>query len=571
MNQLFYGDNLDVLRESITEESIDLIYLDPPFKSDSIYNLLFKSLKGNSSHAQIEAFEDTWHWGVHADIEFAEILQSDFTNVSEMIRAMRSLLGENDMMAYLTMMTNRLLELHRVLKPTGSLYLHCDPTASHYLKIVLDGIFDPENFKSEIVWRRTGSHNKATRWAPIHDIILFYTKSKKYTWNHPKRPYMVGHVKEHFVPDGSGGYRTNYYGNVLTGSGTRKGESGKEWRGFNPTAKGRHWAIPGAIWNDVDIDPSGLKQHEKLDLLYELGLIKIIEDHAWPIYERSITSKDGPASPDLWTFQPYTKGTVHDTTEGIDSDISWLKPRDAERLGFPTQKPLGLLERIIQASSNVDDLVLDPFCGCGTTIHAAQKLKRQWLGIDITHLAIALIENRIHDAFPKIEYEVHGTPKDIEGARDLAQRDKYQFQWWACSLVNAQPWQGKKKGADSGIDGVIYFQENEKHIGKIIVSIKGGENVGVSMIRDLGHVIVRDKADIGLFVTLTTPTKPMLREATKTGFYESIVTKKAFSKIQILTIEGLLSGVEQAVYPDLGRGGLTFKKAKEESVQQDLF
>jgi len=573
VNSLYFGDNLAILREHVKDGSVDLIYLDPPFNSSATYNVLFKSPKGHASDAQIEAFEDTWHWGEQAEREFAEILQSGNTDVSEMMQALRRFLGENDMMAYLVMMANRLLELRRVLKARGSLYLHCDPTASHYLKIVLDGIFGFENFRSEIIWRRTGSHNKAERWAPVHDTILFYTKCDAFVWNHPKRPYMMGHVREHFVADGSGGYRTNYYGNVLTGSGRRGGESGQPWRGFDPTAKNRHWAIPGAIWDEAGVDPSGLTQHQKLDLLYEKGFIKIVPDQAWPIYERAIRPIDGPATSDLWTFQPYTEGTVFGSSEGIDADVSWLKPRDAERLGYPTQKPVGLLERLISASSNEGHVVLDPFCGCGTAVHAAEKLHRKWIGIDITHLAISLIEKRLRDAFPGIRFEVHGTPKDLDGARNLAERDKYQFQWWALSLLgNAHPYQGKKKGADSGIDGIIYFQDDEKHVGKVIVSVKGGENVSVPMVRDLAHVVDREKAQMGIFLTLAEPTKPMRQEATKAGFYESPLIHKSFPKLQILTVGGLLEGAEQVLYPDLGRGAVTFKRAKvEDTSEQDDF
>jgi len=563
-NALYFGDNLEVLRESIKDESVDLVYLDPPFNSNATYNVLFKSPKGHKSDAQIEAFDDTWHWGEHAEAAFAELMQQSNTDVAEVMTALRSVLGENDMMAYLAMMAIRLLELHRVLKPTGSIYLHCDPTASHYLKIVLDQVFGAQFFRSEVIWRRTGSHNKATRWAPIHDSIFFYTKSDAYTWKFPRRPYMLGHVRENFVEDGKGGYRTNYYGNVLSGSGTRNGESGLPWQGFDPTKKGRHWAIPGAIWDEVGIDPSGLTQHEKLDLLYEKGFIKIEPGAAWPIYERAIVPSDGPATSDLWAFQPYTEGTVFGTDAGIDADVSWLKPRDEERLGYPTQKPLALLERIIAASSNEGDVVLDPFCGCGTAVHAAERLKRKWVGIDVTHLAITLIEKRMRDAFSGLEFEVHGTPKDLGGARDLAERDKYQFQWWACSLVNAQPYQGKKKGADSGIDGLIFFTHDEKQIGKIIVSVKGGENVSVAMVRDLAHVIDREKAAMGLFISLVVPTKPMITEAAGTGFYASPLTDAKFPKLQILTIEGLLNGNEQARYPRLDAGGLTFKKAKRE-------
>lgn len=277
---------------------------------------------------------------------------------------------------------------------------------------------------------------------------------------------------------------------------------------------------------------------------------------------------DGVPYQDLWAYQPNTIGVLYDTTECIDEDVKYLEDED-EKLGYPTQKPLGLLERIIRTSSNDGDVVLDPFCGCGTAVHAAQKQNRSWIGIDVTHLAISLIEKRLKDAFQDISIEIHGTPKDIEGAKDLAQRDKYQFQWWACSLVNAQPYQGKKKGADGGIDGLIYFQDEPKGHKKIVVSVKGGENVSVAMIRDLAHVVEREKAELGLFVTLTSPTGPMKNEAVKVGFYTSPATGKSFPKLQILTIEGLLTGIEGAKYPDLAQGATTFRKAKREEESQE--
>ncbi|MCL2021291.1 MAG: restriction endonuclease, partial [Betaproteobacteria bacterium] len=248
-------------------------------------------------------------------------------------------------------------------------------------------------------------------------------------------------------------------------------------------------------------------------------------------------------------------------------DIRSVPP--SEYLGYPTQKPLALLERIILASSNEGDVILDPFCGCGTAVHAAQKLGRKWVGIDITHLAVALIEKRLKDAFPGIAFAVHGTPKDIGGARDLASRDKYQFQWWACSLVNAQPYQGRKKGADGGIDGLIYFQDELKAHKKIIVSVKGGSNVNVAMVRDLVGVLEREKAEIGLFVTLVSPTSPMITEAAKAGFYKSPTLSGDFPRLQILTIEGLLEGNEYPVYPDLARGSLTFKRAGQEETAKE--
>lgn len=575
MNRLYYGDNLSVLREHIAGESVDLIYLDPPFNSKRDYNLLFKTPKGQESDAQITAFEDSWHWGEQAEREFGEILKCQNTDVSQLVQALRSFLGENDMMAYLVMMTNRLLELRRVLRPTGSLYLHCDPTASHYLRIVLDAIFGVENFRNEIVWRRTGSHNSARKFGPIHDTIFFYSKSDAYKFNVLVKPYMAGHVVGRYaVQEGSGKYKFTSGGNILTGSGVRTGESGSEWQGFSPTAKRRHWAIPGFLAAQMPADFKEKGVLAKLDALYEAGLVEISDGSAWPTPVRYLGAEDGQPLQDIWAAQPYTEKTVFGTEEIVDADVAWLGTTAPERQGYPTQKPIGLLERIIKASSDEGDIVLDPFCGCGTSVHAAQKLGRQWTGIDITHLAIALIEKRMRSAFRGIAFEVEGTPRDLDGARDLAVRDKYQFQWWACSLISAQPFQGKKKGADGGIDGLIFFQDDKAGAKKIVVSVKGGENVTVAMIRDLAHVVRREKAEIGLFVTLAAPTGPMATEAVKEGFYESPAIKAEFPRIQILTISGLLDGSERPRYPDLAQGGHTFKKAKREegtSDQRGLF
>ncbi|MBF0293112.1 MAG: restriction endonuclease, partial [Nitrospinae bacterium] len=278
------------------------------------------------------------------------------------------------------------------------------------------------------------------------------------------------------------------------------------------------------------------------------------------------THADGaPAHSKRLCLKRYLAEQEGSIVTNIWADIPALNAAAAESLGYPTQKPLALLERIINASSNEGDVVLDPFCGCGTAVHAAHKLKRKWMGIDITHLAVSLIEKRLRDAFPGIRFDVHGTPKDLGGARNLALRDKYQFQWWACSLVNAQPYQGKKKGADSGVDGLIYFQDDATAPKKIIVSVKGGDSVTRTMIADLKNTVERENAQIGLFVTLAEPTQPMVSEAVSAGFYES-PSFGAFPKIQILTIDGLLSGKEQARYPDMSRGGHTFKRAKREEM-----
>ena len=529
-NQLFFGDNLEVLRDEIADESVDLIYLDPPFNSSATYNVLFSGPKGHHSHAQIEAFEDTWHWGEQAEKEFAEVLAQSNTQVAEVMGALRQFLGENDMMAYLTMMANRLLELHRVLKQTGSLYLHCDPTASHYLKIVLDSVFGPECFRNEITWKRANAHNDPKRFGRITDSIFYYAKSDQRVWNAQHTPYREEYYKSHFKQDDKG----RYYRTVPLDA-PRHGEGSPgllyDWHGKLP-ASTRTWAV----------------KQEKMEQYEKDG--------------RLVYTKTG--TPTLIQYADEMPGVP---LQNIWTDIPPVNPQAMERLGYPTQKPLALLERIVTASSNENDIVLDPFCGCGTAVHAAQRLKRKWIGIDITHLAISLIEKRLNDAFPGIQYEVHGTPKDIGGAKKLAEIDKYQFQWWACSLVNAQPYQGKKKGADGGIDGLIYFQDEKNKHKKIIVSVKGGKNVGVTMVKDLIATVSQQKAAIGLFVTLTKPTKAMIKAAVKEGYYESPIGK-SFPKIQILTIEELLNGTNAAHYPNLDAGGLTFKKAKKEEEKQ---
>lgn len=523
MGNLYFGDNLNILRDEINSESVELIYLDPPFNSKRDYNLLFKTPKGHDSDAQIAAFDDTWHWGEQAEHEFAELLRQENTDVSEMIQALRRFLKESDMMAYLVIMANRLLELHRVLKPTGSLYLHCDPTASHYLKIVLDAVFGVENFQNEIVWQRTNAHNMRTKgFVRSNDILLFYTKSEDFVFNEQYTEYSPEQLKR-YKPDENGRLFT---GQDLTFS-TVNPNRQFEWRGAKPPSN-RSWGL----------------SLEQLEKLYEEG--------------RILLRKDGvPRLDGMKVYLDETKGKPLTTNW---TDIDRVSNTSGERLGYPTQKPLDLLERIIKISSNEGDIVLDPFCGCGTAVHAAQSLNREWIGIDITHLAISLIEKRMKDSFPEIKFSVHGTPTDLDGARNLAERDKYQFQWWACSLVNAQPYQGKKKGSDGGIDGIIFFQDDNSGAKKIIVSVKGGEHVNVTMVKDLFATVEREKAAIGLFVTLAEPTKPMITEAVSAGFYQS--PKGEFPKIQILTIADLLSGKVKPQFFDMSSGVYNFKKAK---------
>lgn len=525
-NQLFYGDNLDTLRDHVPSESVDLIYLDPPFNSQASYNVLFRAPTGEQSQAQIQAFEDTWHWNTKAEEAFDRVVESGNTEAAEMLRAMRAFLNENDMMAYLAMMAARLLELHRVLKSTGSLYLHCDPTASHYLKIILDGIFGPTNFRSEVVWKRTSAHSSARRYGPVHDVLLFYSKSDAYVWNDVRQAYDEDYIDAFFThkdPDGRRWRRAD-----LTGAGVRNGDSGKPWRSIDVTSKGRHWAV----------------QHAELEKMDAENRIH------WPKKEGGVPQR-----------KRYMEELPGMPVQDIIDDIRPLHNISGERLGYPTQKPVALLERILSVSSNPGDVVLDPFCGCGTTIHAAQRMGRRWIGIDITHLAISLIEKRLRDAFPGIAFEVHGTPKDLDGARALAERDKYQFQWWAVSLVDAVPYAGKKKGADGGVDGLIYFKPDGRTTEKAVVSVKGGHNVSVNMVRELANVVDGEKAKVGVFVTLAEPTGPMRTAAVKAGFYRT--EHGDFPKVQIITVRELFDGKKPQL-PWLDPHA--FKKAAKEAT-----
>lgn len=535
-SQLYYGDNLDVLRRYVADESVDLVYLDPPFNSRQDYNVLFAEKDGSQSSSQIHAFEDTWEWNLDAQRAYEEIVERG-GRVADTMRAFWTFLHGTDMMAYLAMMAPRLVELRRVLRQTGSIYLHCDPAASHYLKILMDAVFGPQFFKNEIIWKRTSAHNSAKRWGPVHDVILFYSRSEPAIWNRVYQGYSEDYLNKFYrYEDESGRYTLG----DLTGAGKRHGESGLPWRGVNPTKVARHWAVPrprqaGLSWDELSVQ-------QKLDQLDLAGLI------VWP-------AKGG--IPRFKRYHDVDRGVV---VQDVITDIDPLSPHAKERLGYPTQKPEALLERIIKASSNEGDLVLDPFCGCGTTVQVAQRLNRRWIGIDITHLAIGLIKKRLTDAFgPEIKstYEVIGEPTDYAGAAQLAAEDKYQFQWWALGQVGARP-ADQKKGADRGIDGRLYFHDDASGKSKqIVFSVKAG-HVTVPQVRDLRGVLEREQAEIGVFLTFEAPTKPMLKEAAEAGFYKSS-DGSTWARIQILTIQQILDG-RQPEYP-AHRRDATFKKA----------
>jgi DNA modification methylase len=529
-NRLYYGDNLDVLRDHIPDESIDLVYLDPPFNSNANYNILFKSPAGTAADSQIEAFEDTWHWNDKAEAAFHDVMTNGNTDVAELLRAMRGFLKENDMMAYLAMMAVRLIELHRVLKSTGSLYLHCDPTASHYLKLLLDGVFGGSNFLNEVIWKRTSAHSSAKRYGPVHDTILFYAKSSNYLWNKAFQPYSEKYISEFYTHVDSDGRR--WRRSDLTGAGTRNGETGQEWRGINITAKGRHWAWPPSVLEGMDAEG---KIHWPA------------KDGGMPMLKRYLDEQSGNPAQDI-----------------ID-DIPPMHNLTSERLGYPTQKPLALLERIINASSNEGDIVLDPFCGCGTAVDAAQKLGRKWIGIDVTHLSIGLIERRMKDRYgDALAYQVIGTPNDTASALKLAADEPHQFQYWITQAIGGQPFQGGRKGMDRGIDGYIYFTKTGDTQGRssteaAIISVKAGQRVGVAMVRDLKGVMEREKADIGIFVCVIAPTREMEREAASAGVYTDPGTGQTYPRLQIYTLAEYFAGLRPKV-PLLDRQA-GFKKA----------
>lgn len=557
MNKLFYGDNLEVLRESIPAESVDLIYLDPPFNSNANYNILFKSPDGQQSESQIEAFEDTWHWNESAEDAFDDVMKSGNTDAFTLLRAMREFLGDNDMMAYLAMMAVRLIELHRVLKPTGSLYLHCDPTASHYLKLLLDAVFGARGFRSEIVWKRSSSHNDTKQglanYGHIHDTIFFYTKGSDWEWNNQFTPYQEEYTgRDYKLVDEESGRRFRR-GDLTAAKGG--GDTSYEWRVKKRFEIKERWTAdvdeehlePREGWEYKGVFPYGgrfwaYSRENMRKFAIEERLRHTFD--GMPEYKRYLDEMPGVPLQDLWT------------------DIRPLLAH--ERLGYPTEKPLTLLERIIAASSNEGDVVLDPFCGCGTAVHAAQKLGRQWMGIDVTHLAIGLIERRMKEAFPGIDFEVKGRPQSLAAAEDLARRDKHQFELWALSVVDADPWKGGRKGPDGGIDGIIWFKPDGKKTEKAIVEVKGG-GTGVKDVGRLAQVMERENAKIGVLITAQNPTRAMERDAAAVGMWENEYTGRKHGRLQIITLAELF----QNKRPDIPWVDTSAqKKAKREDTSK---
>ena len=521
-NVLYYGDNLDILRRYLPDASVDLVYLDPPFNSNRDYNVIFKDESGRKSDAQLVAFEDTWHWGPDAEGVYEYLTNTARhegrvpDTVSTIIAALRHGIGANQMMAYLVEMAARLVELHRVLTPTGSLYLHCDPTASHYLKVVLDAIFDPRAFRNEIIWQRATSHNDSkqgmARFGRVHDVLLFYSKGRTAAWNPQYLPVSDEHLAAGYKRTEAHTGRRYMESDLTANKGG--GDTDYEWRGVRPY-EGRHWAY----------------SRENMEKFEREGRL-IYRRTGMPRLKLYLDEQPGVSLQDVWT------------------DIGPISAKAKERLGYPTQKPSSLLERIVQASSNPGDVVLDPFCGCGTALVASEKLGRRWIGIDITYLSIAVMKARLKDTFGLDDIDVIGQPTEVEGARQLAvdHESRYQFQWWALGLIDAKPLGGtEKKGADKGIDGKITFTDEHGKLEQVLVSVKSG-HVDASQIRDLKGTVGREKAAIGIFITLEEPTRPMREEAATAGSWHSTVWNRDYPRIQVLSIRELL---EEHRKPDL--------------------
>jgi len=522
VNTLYYGDNLDVLRRYVADESVDLVYLDPPFKSNQDYNVLFAEQDGSRSAAQIKAFEDTWRWDQAAAAAYEEVVEGG-GRVSQAMQAFRTFLGESDMLAYLAMMAPRLVELRRVLKTTGSIYLHCDPTASHYLKMLMDAIFAPQNFRNEIIWKRTSAHNDARRFADVYDCILYYVRSRVATWNPQYAAHGEHYLKTHYGRTDKEGRQYRLDNIIRSASMGPRPNLAYEYKGYKP-----QWGWRVNLEKLKGIDKAGRLTWSATGIPY---LVRFLDE------------MPGAAMPSIW------------------DNIPPINSQAQERLGYPTQKPEALLERVITASSNKGDVVLDPFCGCGTAVAVAQRLERNWIGIDITHLAITLIRHRLFTAYGgKAEYDVIGEPVSVPDAEALAAEDKYQFQWWALGLVGARPAE-QKKGADKGIDGRLYFHD-EAEGGKtkqIILSVKGG-GLKAQDVRDLRGVIEREKAEIGVLISLEEPTKQMRTEAASAGFYESPGWQKKYPHLQLFTVADLLGG-KRIDYPPAKQTNVTFKRA----------
>ncbi|SIE26303.1 DNA methyltransferase [Mycobacteroides abscessus] len=518
VNRLYFGDNLEVLDEHVADESVDLVYLDPPFNSNRNYSVIFgRNRAADETVAQSDAFEDTWRWTPTTETLIGDLSNTAPTRVADALSAYYTLLGESEALAYLVNMTPRLLQLHRVLKPTGSLFLHCDPTMSHYLKVLLDAMFDARNFRNEIIWNRTAAKAlQTTRVARNHDVILAYGKSENFIFNSDAM----------FAP----------YDETDLDAKTREKYSLKDKDGrryqltslINPAAN-----RPNLTYEFLGVTRVWRWTKERMQAAYEGGQVVQTAPGRVPRLKRYLDEQRGKPLSDVWT------------------DITPINARAAERLGYPTQKPVALLERIIKLTTNPGDVVLDPFCGCGTTVDAAQRLGREWVGVDITQLAVDVITKRLQHTFGSEVFDqirITGIPKDLGGARALFDRSPLEFETWAVTMVNAEP--NRKQVADKGVDGIARFPLGGKgQIGKLIVSVKGGKTIGPAMVRELLGAVEARKAQMGVLITLAPPTRGVTDAIDHGGVFTHPANGQKYPRLQHITVADLLAKKRPQVPP----------------------
>lgn len=531
MNQLYYGDCLDIMQNEMKKNSVDLIYLDPPFNSNRAYNAIYKDETGRPLPDQIEAFCDLWTLDEASErrirtIPKIMIEQGINDDIAKFWHFwMKTLRDTNPkLLAYLSYMTERLLQMRIVLRPTGSIYLHCDPTWSHYIKVIMDGVFNEKNYRAEIIWKRHNAHNDKL-YGTIHDTIFYYSYGDRSIPDDVLIPLSDERKKAYNKPDKHGHYEKA----DLTAAGTSGGESGELWRDISPG--NRHWSPPltgkYAEYIEKHFIPNYRQikgVHDRLDALDKAGLIHWSKK---PRLKRYLIPGAGMPPQSIW-----------DDILAVSGD---------EDEGYPTQKPVELLKRIIKASSKEGDIVFDPFCGCGTTLEAAHWLKRKWIGIDIAIHAIKRVSaKRLTEQCHLNEgtdYEITGIPKSIEGATDLWERDKYQFQKWAVEMVDG--FVTAQKTRDGGVDGRIYFPTEDDDVLKAMkLEVKGGKRVSIESLRALAGIIDEEDYPIGGFITLKT-----LSHLQKQNF-EDFCRKKGtvdiygvpYPRLQLLSVEEILAG-----------------------------
>lgn len=539
-NHLYFGDNLDILKKYIPDESVDLVYLDPPFNSNRNYSVIFNrhGEVDNDASAQIEAFEDTWKWTPVTESQFTQFVTEAPGAVADALTAFRTMLGENDAMAYLTNMAPRLVELHRVLRTTGSIYLHCDPTMSHYLKVLMDGIFDVRNFRNEVIWERVAAKGSPMQRYPAnHDVILFYSKTKKMTWHPQLTPYDLDDLDE------------------KTASKYRHTDAEGRLYRLGPLLHPEQGKRPNLHYELMGVTRTWRWEKDRMDKAVAAGRVVQSAPGKVPEQIMYLDEQPGRLTGDVWT------------------DINVLNSQAAERLGYPTQKPVALLERIIEASTDEGDVILDPFCGCGTTVDAAQKLGRKWIGVDITYISIDLIIKRLQHTYGDEvtkEFETTGIPQDYAAAQAMFTKDAFEFERWAVSLVGAQP--NQKQVGDKGIDGVGRFMLDGKGgVGKFLVSVKGGRTINPSMVRDLQGTVKAQGAAMGILITLSEPTKGVTDAINHGGVWEHPITKQKFPVLQHVTIKQLMKGERPQLPPTIFKPYIEAKRQKVKDQTGHLF